>query len=175
MSKLNDLYELYKLNPNYVNSEDLGTELLAYCTAYVRKRYGKEYWRYNDAIEDTFVRVWDTIRNGKFDGKLTTIKTWTTMVLKGKCIDLLRQGFDLVPLDEAINVSDDKEHWREEKIDLYRDIPTLSKRQQDIIQLTLEGYTQDEIAAKMNVSQFIISIEYEASIKILREKMDIHP
>lgn len=173
MNNLNESYQAYLDNPCDATQEILTGAMLATGTAWIKSKYGRNYNRYEDIVVDTALEIWRTLRDGgcKYDATQgMSFRTWYLMDLKRNLDNEKAKEIYFVPLSPNLVAPED--HWREAKIDLERFIPTLTEKQQQVVELTLDGYTQEEIGEKLNIKQNTVCEIYTRAIDKLREKMN---
>lgn len=173
MNNLNESYQAYLDNPCAATQEALTGAMLAAGNAWIKQKYRRNYNRYEDIVVDTALEIWRTLRDGgcKYDATQgMSFRTWYLMKLKDDILNFVESEVHFVPLSPNLVAPED--HWREAKIDLERFIPTLTKKQQQVIELYLDGYTQEEIARQLNVSQQAVQRTYERAVEDLKEKMN---
>lgn len=102
-----------------------------------------------DAIQETIVKAFskiETLKNDKY------AKTWLIRILINECYTLLRKSSKLVPLEEAIEVTEgeaDKDYR-----DLYRAVNSLKKELRlPVILYYIEGFNVKEIAQILEISE----------------------
>ena len=102
-----------------------------------------------DAIQETIVKAFskiETLKNDKY------AKTWLIRILINECYTLLRKSRKLVPLEEAIEVTEgeaDKDYR-----DLYRAVNSLKKELRlPVILYYIEGFNVKEIAQILEISE----------------------
>lgn len=102
-----------------------------------------------DAIQETIVKAFskiETLKNDKY------AKTWLIRILINECYTLLRKSSKLVPLEEAIGVTEgeaDKDYR-----DLYRAVNSLKKELRlPVILYYIEGFNVKEIAQILEISE----------------------
>ncbi len=102
-----------------------------------------------DAIQETIVKAFskiETLKNDKY------AKTWLIRILINECYTLLRKSSKLVPLEEAIEVTEgeaDKDYR-----DLYRAVNSLKKELRlPVILYYIEGFNIKEIAQILEISE----------------------
>lgn len=102
-----------------------------------------------DAIQETIVKAFskiETLKNDKY------AKTWLIRILINECYTLLRKSSKLVPLEDAIEVTEgeaDKDYR-----DLYRAVNSLKKELRlPVILYYIEGFNVKEIAQILEISE----------------------
>lgn len=102
-----------------------------------------------DAIQETIIKAFskiETLKNDKY------AKTWLIRILINECYTLLRKSSKLVPLEEAIEVTEgeaDKDYR-----DLYRAVNSLKKELRlPVILYYIEGFNVKEIAQILEISE----------------------
>jgi len=167
---LNLIYAAYIANPTPETEEVFVQEMLNLGVAWTKKVYRGNCERYEDIVVDLVIKIWQNVGEYQQFQEKQSFKTWFLMQLKGDLINAFTATKQERPLSPNLTAPSD--HWREAKIDLERFIPTLTAKQQEVLDLTLEGYTHEEIAAKWDISQQAVQQVYNRAVESLKRKMN---
>ena len=167
---LNLVYATYIADPTPETEDAFIQEMLDLGVAWTKKVYRGNCERYEDIVQDLSIKVWQNVKAYKPFQDKQSFKTWFLMQLKGDLVNAFNATKQERYLSPNLAAPDD--HWREAKIDLERFIPTLTAKQQEVLNLILEGYTQEEIAAKWGITQKNISTLYYRAVEALKRKMN---
>jgi len=167
---LNLVYATYIADPTPETEDAFIQEMLDLGVAWTKKVYRGNCERYEDIVQDLAIKVWQNVKAYELFQDKQSFKTWFLMQLKGDLVNAFNATKQERYLSPNLAVPDD--HWREAKIDLERFIPTLTDKQQEVLNLTLEGYTQEEIALKLGVCREAIKQTYKRAVGTLKRKMN---
>ena len=128
-----------------------------------------------DIAQNIFIKIWDS--KNSFEN-LNALRAYLYLMTKNSCIDYIRKSknINLVELDTNENIETEKqilnEILREETYFLLRNsIKELSKQTQKIVELTLNGNSNQEIADELNITiNTVKTLKYRA-YKQLRKKL----
>lgn len=123
-----------------------------------------------DIVEDTFIKVWQIIEEGK---EIADFKAYMYRMVRNACISYIRNrkemvGLEFVPEeddDEAVDTSErDARIWKaiDELPEKCREVFLLSKR---------DGLSNEEIAEKMNISVKTVKNQMTKALARLRESL----
>lgn len=160
---LNSAYAEFKAHPDDKRSEDLFyTKLLQYITVIVKKwsHDGATFSNIEDAISTSAMKVWRSLE--KFDDKRSSFARFVTVITLSEIhrfLDTYKTGHvsleaaEILPTTElpAPPLSMDKQLCLKEFVQL------LAKEDRVIIQMTIDGLTQEEIAEALGVSHQAVS------------------
>lgn len=127
-----------------------------------------------DIVYDVFLQLWE-LKSKIYEIK--SIEAYLVTMTRNKIIDYLRKAASEERLKQAlwesIEASRGKdmyiEHDRKESKEiLYRAINNLPSQRKLIYNLRIEGYSYQEIADKLNISQHTVKNQVSASIKSIR-------
>ena len=152
--KINDAFAQWKENPSQETEAVFGKALIRYVEGVVRKKYDdEEKIQYaEDVIGEAIVEVWRDMP--QFNEEKSTFSTWARSVIVNTCKDDSRNRARRGEVGYLEYYQyDDSKFNTEEKIDLKRAIARLSKEDQEIVRLQLEGYTQLEIGKQIGKSE----------------------
>lgn len=138
-------------------------QVLRMCMAYTDNEAQAE-----DFMQETFVKVWQNIRQFRGESK---ISTWIYRIAINTCLGHLRSPKNAAP-SELKNTFDREDDCGgiSKELDiqqLYRAIHQLSEADRLIISMVLEEIPYDEIAASLNIS------EGNLRVKIHRIKQEL--
>ncbi len=112
-----------------------------------------------DVVQDAFLSVWR--RAVSFEAGRGSVRTWLLSIVHHRSIDRLRgvsgRARHDVPIDDFERVLATDDPWGAVEVRVQRDVlqtgmATLPREQRETIQMAyFDGYTQQEIAAAMNV------------------------
>lgn len=128
-----------------------------------------------DVLQNTFLKIWDNFSS--YDSSKGRLYTWMLNVARNMAIDCTRSKYEKIklkiqePSDSVYHKNriydEDKSH---ESIGLKTLVYNLEKNQQVIIDLAYyQGYTQNEIADKLNIPLGTVKTKVRQAILKLRE------
>ncbi|MFZ1530244.1 MAG: sigma-70 family RNA polymerase sigma factor [Ferruginibacter sp.] len=121
-----------------------------------------------DLMQETFVKVWQNIRQFRGEAK---ISTWIYRIAINTCLGHLRSPKNAAPaeLKETFDRADENGSIQKEQDiqELYRAIHQLPEADRLIISMVLEAIPYEEIAASLNIS------EGNLRVKIHRIKQEL--
>lgn len=125
-----------------------------------------------DAAQETFAKIWRLIDHIDID---RNVDSYIYVMTKNVCHDIYRKLSRINEIDidnkpntitETININSIIN-----RIDLEQAIESLPPAQKDIVILTLQGYTQREIAHILNIPLGTVKTRMRAAIKNLRGRL----
>ncbi len=126
-----------------------------------------------DLVQELFTRLWE---KGVNMSQLTEGYLFTSV--KNAAIDYLRRAeMENRYAEQAERTESEAAEW-EEQLDeevmtlLFKEIDKLPERCREIFLLHLDGYSNDEIAARMNLSVLTVKTQKKRAMKKLREYFD---
>jgi len=131
-----------------------------------------------DILQDVFLKIWNS--SSSYDPKKSRLFTWMLNIARNTSIDYLRskQGqFDKTALSvDKLNVVHENSdtHVHLEHIGLKKLVNELKNEQKEIIDLAFfEGYTQNEIADKLQIPLGTVKTRCRKAISTLRESLNL--
>ncbi len=105
-----------------------------------------------DVVQDCFVTLWNDREKLRH---VVNREAWCIMLVKRRCVDLLRKRKPTVEIDERIMASDDDDAATDERLNLaFRMIDRLPERQAKAVRLRhFDDCDTRTIAATMNISE----------------------
>lgn len=166
------LDELYLAQNKDVSfREEFYAELLEYGKTLLRKWYHGRWQQYEDALQDLLINLIDPSK-AKPNGT-ASFHTWFYRALTQRCrsfegMESREHSIERMP--EEVQALYRPKSFNEviNTIDLTQRLKILSKLQREIIALTIQGYTQQEISEKLHVTQKNVSNQYGSAVKKLR-------
>jgi RNA polymerase sigma-70 factor (ECF subfamily) len=129
-----------------------------------------------DVLQDTFLKIWNA--SASYSASKSRLFTWILNIARNTAIDYLRskQG----KIDKKLQTVDDfvesdSPHFLTDVqyTGINRVVQTLEKDQFDIINLGFfEGYTQVEIAKKLNIPLGTVKTRCRSALAVLRVQFD---
>lgn len=127
-----------------------------------------------DAVSSCFEKL---LRNQIIlDRNEDEIKAWLKTVVKNHCLDYLKTKNNRQKIMNLLNFEyHTNSNWYEkvEKDNLHRMLKLLSNKEAEVFDLHLKGYSNDEIAAQLNVSYATIKNQLYDAKKKLRKIWEI--
>jgi RNA polymerase sigma factor (sigma-70 family) len=166
---LEKAYQQYKDSPTADNYETFGESLMRFVQATVMSEYGKKkgsrFEFLEDATSDALIRVLGAIQDPGII--IDNIATYAYGASVHACIDLERkeQGQMEAPLTPNIPYESKD---REGSFSLEKLLPKLSEREQQLVQLKLEGLKNKVIAERLDTTEGYIEIRWDRLQKKLR-------
>jgi RNA polymerase sigma factor (sigma-70 family) len=126
----------------------------------------------NDLLQDTFVKVWKN--RDKYQPSKGRLYTWMLNICRNTCIDYLRLAENK---REIQNIEDsvytvDKQYNTKEEVDetgLQEIINRLKPERKQLLDMAyFEGYTQEEIAERLNIPLGTVKTRIRAALQELR-------
>ncbi len=127
--------------------------LFAFCVRILKDARDAE-----DVLQEAFIQVWRDAR--RFDATRASVKTWLFTIARSRALDRWRsrhsieQRFSSAPdesLDRAGAVGDGRQETAALRDYVSRCLEKLSEKEQAVLRLAyFDGYTQEEIAARLN-------------------------
>ncbi|HEX9650692.1 MAG TPA: RNA polymerase sigma factor [Cyclobacteriaceae bacterium] len=132
-------------------------------------RYTKSQSEAEDVIQDSFIKVFDKIREFKRKSKL---ETWLTRIVINTALNSQRSKLYMFPMADVneINLEDEISLARFEWQDLLKMIQSLPSGCQAIFNLfAIEGYNHNEIAEMLSISEGTSKSQYSRAKILLKE------
>ena len=128
-----------------------------------------------DVAQEAFVKLWEKDKEDFADEN--SLKAYLYVLVRNACISQLRKEKKLsrTTLDEAYILVEKEflnEVLREETYNLLHEaIKELSPQSQQVVNLTLKGYRNQDIADELNISINTVKTVKKRAYKALREKL----
>lgn len=105
-----------------------------------------------DVVQDCFVTLWNDRERLR---QVVNREAWCIMLVKRRCVDLLRKRKPTVEIDERLLAADVDNHAAEERLQLAMDlIGRLPERQAEVVRLKhFDSADTQQIAARMHISE----------------------
>lgn len=105
-----------------------------------------------DVVQDCFVTLWNDRERLRH---VVNREAWCIMLVKRRCVDLLRKRKPTVEIDERLLAADVDTHAAEERLQLAMDlIGRLPERQAEVVRLKhFDSADTQQIAAAMHISE----------------------
>jgi RNA polymerase sigma-70 factor (ECF subfamily) len=105
-----------------------------------------------DVVQDCFVTLWNDRERLRH---VVNREAWCIMLVKRRCVDLLRKRKPTVEIDERLLAADVDTHAAEERLQLAMDlIGRLPERQAEVVRLKhFDAVDTRHIAAAMHISE----------------------
>ena len=104
-----------------------------------------------DVVQDCFVTLWNDRRKLR---KVTNREAWCIMLVKRRCIDVLRRRHPTVDIDSVINLADEPVEDDNRLVLALRFIDRLPERQAQAVRLRhFDGADTQTIAHTMNINE----------------------
>lgn len=176
---LNEAYELFRSDPKVVENKELfGRELLRYCRGFTRKKSrdaanitSESSWHSSeDASSDAILAVWDNLH--KFiPNEGVQFTTWVGGVVKNHlshAYRLHKNHAQISPTEEMLQHS--PHIGINTKLSIQKLLSQLSEEDKAFVQMRLDGYSYEEIAAKVDKDPKWVDNHWQKVQKSLREK-----
>ncbi len=138
-----------------------------------------------DAAQDALSRAWEL--RDKWDPGAGSLKSWFFGLVRVCCLERRRQGHGLRPFrseaqdrpqivsldDEWDEDSEPAEEVDEQRAQLRVAVEELAGRQREVIELYLQGYTQQEIGDMLGMRQRTVSEYMARAVVALRRKCKV--
>ncbi|MBM3916837.1 MAG: sigma-70 family RNA polymerase sigma factor [Sphingomonadales bacterium] len=138
-------------------------------------RYMKDQMRAQDTLQDTFVKIFAHISNYKSEG---AFEGWLKKIAVNTCLDQLRKDKKMLT-DVALDDVSHKlsvESFNAEKLmadDLLKLIQALPDGYRTVFNLfAIEGYSHQEIAAQLGVSESTSKTQYLRARAYLKDRIE---
>lgn len=138
-------------------------------------RYMKDQMRAQDTLQDTFVKIFAHISNYKSEG---AFEGWLKKIAVNTCLDQLRKDKKMLA-DVALDDISHKlsvESFNAEKLmadDLLKLIQALPDGYRTVFNLfAIEGYSHQEIAAQLGVSESTSKTQYLRARAYLKDRIE---
>jgi RNA polymerase sigma factor (sigma-70 family) len=157
---LNDAYMAFTENPSDETKETFGKSLMAYCKGLLTENASKDT---DDAVGEALLLVWSKLDMYK---PTYPFATWARKVIFNKEKDLQRKRIKQAEV-ALEDVHDDGGNWVNDnfaRMSLKELVSQLPKEDQFVIQLYRQGYTLNEIGAKLGVSKQAINQNFSRRI-----------
>lgn len=166
---LDELYVAQSKDDNY--KDEFFAEALEYGKALLARWYGANWKSYEDALQDLFMSLLDP-NKAKPNGK-ASFRTWFRAALQFSCEKFMmkeNREHSISKMPEDAQVLYRKKNYYEvlDTIDLRQRMNVLSPQQKDIINLTLAGFNQKEIAERLGLYEMAVSRLYNSAVRKLR-------
>jgi RNA polymerase sigma factor (sigma-70 family) len=152
--QLNQTYQAYQDNPTSENYEALGSALMTFIEATIVRTHGSQFRELEDAVGEACLKVFEGLPS--FNSERSGFSTWVYTVTENACIDTLRKrnGQQEEELDTATlnEQSYDFYNDMDAKLDLEKRIKKLSKDEQELVELKMHGFSNEEIAAELDTT-----------------------
>ena len=138
-------------------------------------RYMKDQMRAQDTLQDTFVKVFAHIRNYKAEG---AFEGWLKKIAVNTCLDQLRKDKKLltdVSLDDVSHKLSNESYSAEKLMadDLLKLVQALPDGYRTVFNLfAIEGYSHQEIAAQLGISESTSKTQYLRARAYLKERIE---
>lgn len=104
-----------------------------------------------DVVQDCFVTLWNDRRKLR---QVANREAWCIMLVKRRCIDVLRRRHPMVDIDSVMNLADEPVEDDHRLVLALRFIDRLSERQAQAVRLRhFDDADTQMIAQKMNISE----------------------
>ena len=138
-------------------------------------RYLKDQMRAQDVLQDTFVKIFANISNYKSEG---AFEGWLKKIAVNTCLDQLRKDKKLLTDVSIDDVSHklSSESFSAEKLmadDLLKLVQALPDGYRTVFNLfAIEGYSHQEIAAQLGISESTSKTQYLRARAYLKERIE---
>ena len=138
-------------------------------------RYLKDQMRAQDVLQDTFVKIFANISNYKSEG---AFEGWLKKIAVNTCLDQLRKDKKLLTDVSIDDVSHklSSESFSAEKLmadDLLKLVQALPDGYRTVFNLfAIEGYSHQEIAAQLGVSESTSKTQYLRARAYLKDRIE---
>jgi RNA polymerase sigma factor (sigma-70 family) len=153
--QLNEAYQAHKDNPTSENYEALGLALMTFIEATIVRTHGSQFRELEDAVGEACLKVFEGLSS--FDSKKSGFSTWVYTVTEHACIDALRRrnGQQEEELDTATLNDQSYDFYKDmdARLDLEKRVKELSKEEQELVELKMHGFSNDEIAAELDTTE----------------------
>lgn len=159
--QLNEAYKIYLSNQSPENYEIFGESLHTFVWAVLRKRFINIT---EDNIQDGLVKVLEGLSS--FDASKADFAVWVQGVVCNNKIDALRKrkGIEEVELDPHESYEENYvEHLALKKIR-----ETLSPEENKLIELKLEGLSNEDVAAELDTTEGYVKQMWNRIVRKLR-------
>jgi RNA polymerase sigma factor (sigma-70 family) len=130
----------------------------------------------DDMTQLIFLEVWGIVLSGK---TVTNWKAFIAVLARRRCFDYLqdkkRRELFMQPCDEDNDPLDERAQdpaevaiARESPMIIAQHLKLLSLRQRCILELRLEGWTNEEVASELDILKEVVAREYSRAIMKLR-------
>jgi RNA polymerase sigma-70 factor (ECF subfamily) len=136
-------------------------------------RFLHDRGRAEELVQETMIKVWRSA--GSFDPSKGRVSSWVFTVARRTAVDLIRKGSRTpVPVEavrEVPDVGSVDEEWRSWEIGVL--LASLPQEQRTAVEMfVIEGYTQAEVAASLDVPIGTIKTRIYTGLKRLRERLE---
>lgn len=131
--------------------------------------------RGKDVAQEAFVKLWE--KDDEEFADQSALRAYLYVLVKNACIDRLRKEKknQQTSIEEGLTVQSEQflnEILREETYQLlYNAIQELSPQAEEVVRLTMQGFTNQEIADQLDVTINTVKTVKKRAYKSLREKL----
>jgi RNA polymerase sigma factor (sigma-70 family) len=172
--QLNQTYQAYLDDPTSENYETLGEALMRFVEATIVRTHGSQFPELEDAVGEACLDVIKGLPS--FNPAKSSFSTWVYNVTTNSCLDALRKrnGQQEEELDTDVLKSQSYDFYRnlDAKLDMNKLIAQLSKDEQELIEMKMHGFSNEEIAAELDTTLDGVKGQWKRLIPKLKAAKD---
>ncbi len=147
---------------------------------FIAKKYLKDVNLAEDAVQDTFVKVWE--KRGKLD-HVKSLKSYLFTMVRNRVLNMLRDSKSELISISAVkeedlpvkNLTEENLQYCEYKSILKKGTSELSGRKREVFELrTIKGLTNSEVAEHLQIRVRTVKSHYYNSSKFIRTYLKNH-
>ena len=137
-------------------------------------RYVNDVQEAEDIVQEVLIRLWENRRHYQ---DITCLRSFVYTMIRNQSLNLIRnrkrssQHFHLLPEEEENNFFNILVEEESNRL-LFNAINTLAPQSAAIIQLSLQGLKNEEIARELSISENTVKVLKYRSLKKLRQLLD---
>jgi RNA polymerase sigma-70 factor (ECF subfamily) len=180
MHELNDTILLQKIRDGSEKAFKVVYDRYHIQLFYIAKKYLKDTGLSEDAVQDTFVKLWE--KKHKLDD-VRSLKAYLFTMVRNHVLNMLRdKKSDVVSMTSltektfpAQNLTEDDLQYKEYERVLQRGINELSDRKREVFELrSQKGFTNPEVAEMLQVDVRTVKTHYYNGSKYIRAYLSKH-
>lgn len=122
-----------------------------------------------DLVENTFVKAWQTIQDGK---ELDNFKSYMYLLVRNECIDFLRKKKTMADVSEIPDVGEDSIDTSERDARIWKAMDELPEKCREIFLMSKrDGLSNEEIAEELDISIKTVKNQMTKAYSRLRESL----
>ncbi|GAB3953314.1 sigma-70 family RNA polymerase sigma factor [Spirosoma harenae] len=131
-------------------------------------RMVKDQVQAEDILQEAFIKIWVNIH--RYDAGQARLFTWLLTVTRNVATDALRARKEYVPLETFMHDRTDASAYSAPDAMPHQSVFTiLSPEYNQVLELTYQGYTKEEIARRFNLPLGTVKTRFRTGIRKLKE------
>ena len=164
--KLNEAYKEWKDAPSTDTYNQLGESLFRFIQATIATEFRSRYEELRDAVGEVICEIMKDI--GSYDPSKGSFSNWVYGITCHTCMDMRRQKISRREQVLLENGTGSIKPTYEDRLLLKTIISKLSEEDQRLIQLKLEGHSNEEIAFRFQINTGAVKMKWIRIVDRLR-------